>query len=312
MRGGNAWDLACPACRAALAPADNDALRCAQCGATYRREDGIWRFLVDGREEAFRKFIEQYETVRIAEGRRVQNPDHLRALPFRDLSRKRAYEWSIRSRSFETLVRRVVHPLQHSSLKQPRILDLGSGLGWLAYQLTLRGSEVAAVDISTNDFDGLGVRKHYDRELLSVQAEFDHLPFQDGTVDLVIYNASFHYATDFVSTLREALRVLGPRGTIVLMDTPIYRDAWSGAAMVREREDRFEQQYGFRGDALRSEGYLTFDRLDSLERELAVRWTLFAPWYGIRWWWRPWVARLRGSREPARFALVIGRRVSES
>jgi SAM-dependent methyltransferase len=305
------WDLACPACRGVLAAGDNER-RCAQCGVTYRRRDGIWRFLTEGREKAFEKFIEQYETVRIAEGRRVQNPDHLRALPFRDLSRQRSYEWSIRSRSFETLVRRVVLPLEQSSPKQLRILDLGSGLGWLAYQLTLRGNEVAAVDISTNDFDGLGVRAHYDRAFLSVQAEFDHLPFRDRTVDLVVYNASFHYATDFASTLREALRVLIQNGTIVVMDTPIYRDSLSGAAMVRERENAFEQRYGFRGDALESEGFLTFDRLDLLERQLSVRWTFLAPWYGVRWWLKPLVAQLRGLREPAHFLLVIGRRAGES
>jgi SAM-dependent methyltransferase len=306
------WDLACPSCHAALKVTHSDERRCAACAITYRRRDGIWRFLVAGRERVFERFVVEYETVRSAEGRRVQNPSHLRALPFRDLSRQRRYEWSIRARSFETLITNVVEPRERTLGRALRVLDMGSGLGWLAYRLALRRNEVAAVDLVTNDFDGLGVWRHYDREFLPVQAEFDRLPFSDRTVDIVVYNASFHYAVDFASTLREALRVLGPSGRVVIMDTPIYRDASSGRAMVREREKAFETRYGFRGNALASEGFLTYERLDLLERELTVRWRLSEPWYGLRWWGKPWVARLRGSREPARFGLIVGQRACES
>jgi hypothetical protein len=45
----------------------------------------------------------------------------------------------------------------------------------------------------------------------------------------------------------------------------------------------------------------------SLQRQLALRWEIFEPWYGVRWWLKPWVARLRGLREPARLKLVVGR-----
>jgi SAM-dependent methyltransferase len=305
------WDLACPACHAALAVTGTEERYCRWCAVDYHRTDGIWRFLVEGRERVFQSFVAQYETVRSAEGRRVRNPSHLRALPFRDLSRRRRYEWAIRARSFEALIKNVVEPRERACARALRTLDMGSGLGWLAYRLALRRNEVAAVDLLTNDFDGLGVWRHYDREFLPVQAEFDRLPFLDRTVDVVVYNASFHYAVDFASTLCEGLRVLCPSGRLVIMDTPIYRDASSGRAMVQEREDAFEEQYGFRGNALASEGFLTYDRLEALERELAVRWRLVEPWYGLRWWSKPWVARLRGSREPARFQLVIGKRVGD-
>jgi hypothetical protein len=42
------------------------------------------------------------------------------------------------------------------------------------------------------------------------------------------------------------LRVLAPRGRVVIMDSPMYRDHSSGLAMVREREEAFERPYGFR------------------------------------------------------------------
>ncbi len=302
------WDLACSSCRATLTVTDADERVCSACKATYRRKDGIWRMLAEGRSEAFRTFIEQYESVRQAEGRRVQDPEHLRALPFRDLSRKRVSEWAIRARSFEALVRSVVEPLESRAEGPLRVLDLGCGLGWLAYRLALRGHDVAAVDLLVNDFDGLGVCRHYGRALLAVQAEFDRLPFGDASVDLVVYGASLHYAQDYASTLREALRVLAPDGRIVIMDTPIYRDAASGATMIRGREAAFEAQFGFRGNGLQSQGFLTYDRLDHLASELALRWLLVEPWYGLRWWLKPVFARLRRAGEPARFKVIVGRR----
>jgi SAM-dependent methyltransferase len=285
---------------------DEDAQSCARCGVVYRREDGIWRMLGEGREQAFHEFVTQYETVRTAEARRVQDPEHLRALPFRDRSRQRSYEWRIRARSYRALLTRVVGPLEAASPGPRKILDVGSGVGWLAYRLALRGHDVAAIDLVTNDFDGMGLHRHYDRGFTSLQAEFDRVPFQDGSVDLVIYNASFHYAADYVATLREALRVLAPDGRIVIMDTPIYRDGTSGERMVQERDRSFERRHGFRG--VHAEGFLTDDRLAALGDELALRWELFEPWYGVRWWLKPWIARVRGTREPARFKLVVGRR----
>jgi SAM-dependent methyltransferase len=267
--------------------------------------------LADGREKALRQFIEQYETVRTAERRGVDNPAHLRALPFRDRTRSRSYEWYVRSQSYKVLIHRGLRPLERASTGALRIADIGSGVGWLAYRLALRGHQVAAVDLVTNEFDGLGAHRHYDREFLCLQAEFDRLPFRERAIDLAIYNAAFHYAADYCATLREALRVLAPGGRLVIMDSPLYRDPLSGAAMVREREDAFERLYGFRGTAIRTEGFLTYERLATLRDQLALRWELFRPWYGLRSLLKPWIARLRGIREPARFELVIGRRRSD-
>jgi SAM-dependent methyltransferase len=298
------WDLVCPSCRVALVRVDSDGQRCSACGVVYRRQDGVWRLLGEGRQDAFRAFVDQYEAVRTGEGRVVRDADQLKALPFRDLSRKRSYEWHIRARSFEALIDRVVRPLERRSKASVRVIDMGSGLGWLAYRLALRGHRVAAVDLVTNDFDGLGAHVRYGCEFTTIQAEFDRLPVQDACVDLVVYNAAFHYAADYRITLKEALRVLAPGGRLVILDTPVYRDPSSGARMVREREEAFAERYGFRGS--KTEGFLTYDRLAKLGSELGLRWELIRPWYGFRWWMKPWVARLRGRREPAQFMLVVG------
>jgi SAM-dependent methyltransferase len=165
-----------------------------------------------------------------------------------------------------------------------------------------------AVDLQVNTWDGLGAHVHYPVSLTLAQAEFDHLPLQGQQVDLAIYNSSFHYSEDYVSTLSEALRCLKPGGRIVVLDSPIYRDPTSGSQMVREREQSFEAAYGFRSNALSSENFLTYDRLEELGRTLALRWTVHRPYYGVRWMLRPLIARIRGRREPARFALLVASR----
>jgi SAM-dependent methyltransferase len=299
------WDLACPACHSSLA-LHADGRHCVPCAVTYRCDEGIWRLLAAGRRAAVGPFIEQYEAVRRAEGRRVENPRHLLALPFRDGSRKRSYEWFIRSQSYRALVLRVLEPMERVAPRL-RVLDLGSGVGWLAHRLAGRGHEVAAVDLVTNDYDGLGVHRHYAHSFLPVQAEFDRLPFTERSADLLVYNAAFHYAADFGTTLTEALRVLAPKGHIVIMDSPLYRDSASGAAMVRERDEAFEARYGVLSKTVRNEGFLTESRLDALGGELDLRWEVFEPWHGLRWWLRPWKAWVRGGREPARFKLLVGR-----
>ena len=141
--------------------------------------------------------------------------------------------------------------------RAPRVLDLGAGNGWLSYRLATRGHESVAVDLLTNKADGLGAQLHYPTAFTSVQAEFDHLPFDSDQFGLVIFNASFHYATNYELTLSEALRVLELGGQVAIMGSPVYRSGISGKEMVREREVAFRGEYGFASNSLPNENFLT-------------------------------------------------------
>jgi SAM-dependent methyltransferase len=280
-----------------LAP---DQLRCPSDGALYRRQDGIWRFLLPEREMALAPFMRDYETVRRGEGRGATDAAYYRALPFRDLSGRFENDWRIRAASFRAL---------ESHLMQRGVaLDVGAGCGWLAYRLAQRGLAVAAIDLQTNSEDGLGAYVHYDAEIVPVQAEFDRLPFAAGLVDLLVFNAALHYSTDYLVTLREALRVLRPGGLLVVIDSPLYRHASSGQAMVREREAAFSQRFGFPSNALASEHYLTPARLRDLAAALGVDWRFNYPRHGLRFAMRRWKRALLGRRESARFPLIMARK----
>lgn len=303
--------LACPRCRAPLVLDGDGVARCPAEGDRFTREGGIWRFLLPERAPRFARFMEEYSAVRRAEGRGDDDPSYYRALPFADLTGRFRDDWRIRAVSYQALVDRTLPPLEVQRPGQPlRILDLGAGNGWLSYRLARRGHAVAAVDLRTDPYDGLSAYVHYDAVFTPVQAEFDRLPFADDQADLAIFNASLHYSPDYAATLREALRVLRPDGRIVILDSPVYRDAGSGEQMLRERAADFTRRFGFPSNSLPSEGYLTAARLDGLAAALGLRWRIDEPWYDWRWALRPWLARLRGRREPARFLLITGERTA--
>lgn len=317
--------LACPRCRTSLDISD-DSAACPACCAAYRRAGGVWLLLAEDRAPRFAQFIAEYETVREAEGRGGSGRDYYRALPYQDATGRFAADWRIRAASFDALLRHVVIPLERQTVagrfpalgsRPPvpgsrfsvlRLLDMGAGCGWLAYRLAQRGHAAAAVDLLVNEADGLGAHVHYDAPILPIQAEFERLPLADAQLDLLVVNAALHYATDYAATLREALRVLRPGGALAVVDTPVYHDPSSGRQMVRERGDAFERRFGFRGESLPAENFLSYARLHELAGELGIRWRIFRPSHGIGWALRPLRARLRGRREPAGFPLLVATR----
>jgi SAM-dependent methyltransferase len=252
------------------------------------------------------QFVREYRTVRRAEGWGSANPAYYRALPYRDLTGRFEEIWRIRARSFDVFLKRVLQPLEaHSPLSA---LDIGAGSGWLAARLAQRGHHVMAIDLLEDPLDGLGAIRNYACNVQPIVAEFDHLPLARQDLDLAIFNASFHYSTDYATTLGESLRVLRPGGTLVILDSPMYSDPSSGARMVREREARFCRTYGFSSTAVPHEHYLTTARLDALSRELGIQWQVHVPRLGLRSSVTRKLNGLRARREPARFPVIVSTR----
>ncbi len=298
------FELVCPSCRGPLEFTEAGAKSCPADGLRFERVEGIWRFLLPERATALSQFITDYEAIRKSEERGSDDPAYYRALPFKDVTGRRPAEWRIRAQSFRVLLKTVVGPMHRAKGRPLRALDLGSGPGWLSYQLACHGHHVAAVDLSLDERDGLGACVHYDRPFMPVQAEFDRLPLANRQADLAIFNASLHYSTDYVKTLRQVLRVIDSDGLVIIVDTPFYHNGRSGETMVRERSAEFRRRYGVASDSLDMENFLTYDRLKSLAGTLDLAAHLHWPVPRWRWAIRRWRARIRGDREPAQFPLV--------
>jgi SAM-dependent methyltransferase len=254
------------------------------------------------------RFVREYRVVRRAEGWGSADGAYYRALPYRDLTRRFESIWRIRAKSFDTLVAAVVEPLERASPRALDVVDLGAGNAWLAYRLAQRGHHVIAVDVLEDPLDGLGAVRHYARKVLPVIAEFDRLPLPTAGMDLAVFNASLHYSTSYDTTLREALRLLRPCGTLVILDTPMYTDPTSGAKMVREREAHFVRAFGFASNALPSEHYLTPARLDELSNGLGLRFQVYQPRLDWRSTGQRAIDGMRARRVPATFPLIVTKR----
>ena len=284
---------------------------CPSCTMTTQYRDGIWHALSPERIHHFRSFIAEYEFIRASEGRGSTHSEYYLSLPFKDISGRNSDQWAIRARTFRAMEQSIVAPLAQLNKRPLRILDLGAGNGWMSYRLALRGHLLIAVDLLTNDRDGLGAAIHYNTHIHPlfprVQADLDRLPFPSSIFDLVIFNASFHYSENYEQTFREALRCTRPGGSIVIADTPWYAKDESGIRMVEEKHKRFSATYGFASDSIASLEYLTPDRLHRLQNAFELEWSEIEPFYGIRWALRPLRAKLARRRPPSQFRIYAAR-----
>ena len=257
-------------------------------------------------DDVRRRFRDAYAEHRASEGRGSSAVDAL-TLPY-VTEGALARQWAVRARSFETFQRRVLRPAQRRAdvyaTGALRVLDLGAGNGWLAHRATLVGAEALALDVRDDGVDGLGAAPR-DSSMARVVGSFEAIPLRNASFDVVVFNASLHYAEDLCRALREARRVVRPRGRIVVLDSPFYRSTEHGEAMLRAKREDAERRFGARAEALMALAvveYLTRDRLADASRGLDL-----APWRRYRVLYPLWYelrairAALRGERPPSRF-----------
>lgn len=295
--------MQCPRCGASL-----PGLGCTSCGLRMRIDRGIVNALPPERAAHFARFMEDYAHIRAAEGRGSESEEFYLGLPYKDSSGRNSGQWHIRARSYDCLINHVLKPLGCSGT----VLDLGAGNCWMSFRLALAGYRPVAVDLLTNNYDGLAAAAHYQSRLPQpfprFQAEIACLPFQGGQFDAVVYNASFHYSEDYEASLREAFRCVKSGGMVIVSDTPWYSREESGRKMVSEHHSAFLKEYGTASDSIRSMEFLTDERLQALEQQLSIQWTIHSPRYGFKWAARPLMARLRRRREPSRFRIYAARK----
>jgi SAM-dependent methyltransferase len=139
-----------------------------------------------------------------------------------------------------------------------------------------------------------------------VVASFESLPIAAGGFDLVVFNASLHYAIDLATTLREARRVTHAGGRSVILDSAFYAREADGELMLAEKRREAAARFGERADVLMSLPfieYLTPARLEAASGQLGLEWIRHRVRYPLWYELRPLAARIRGRRAPSRFDL---------
>lgn len=256
-------------------------------------------------------FAAAYAEHRAAEGR-GHTGEELFALPYLR-SGPLAKQWAVRARSFSAFLRLVLEPMARDAERPLKLLDLGSGNGWLSYRVALAGHYAVALDIRDDTVDGLGAAEAFvarlPHRIERLVASFDAIPLEDCSVDLAVFNASLHYATDLRLVLAEARRVTRPGGKLAILDSPFYKREADGLAMVAEKQRRASERFGERADRLMALPFIEFltrARLEVASAPIGVVWrrhrVLYPPAYELR----PLHAALRGERPPSRFDLWVG------
>ena len=105
------------------------------------------------------------------------------------------------------------------------------------------GPDALIVDVGAGSVNVSGVVTIDIAPGSDVRGDMRALPLADASVDGLLYAASIHYAPVEVA-IAEAGRVLKPRGVLVAIDSPMYRDA-AAAAAARSRTAAYYASAGF-------------------------------------------------------------------
>src|ERR1700760_927506 len=105
-------ELQCTSCGAKLGSLpfgrhlDALSFDCSHCPFSMRSENGIWQALRPVRGAHFFRFIEEYQNIRAAESRGSLEPEFYLNLPYKDLTGKNTWQWKIRARTCDFLIRK--------------------------------------------------------------------------------------------------------------------------------------------------------------------------------------------------------------
>jgi ubiquinone/menaquinone biosynthesis C-methylase UbiE len=94
-------------------------------------------------------------------------------------------------------------------LSDKKVLDIGCGIGTYVRAFHRFSNEIYGIDVDVDrvkSAEGLNV----------LAAAAEHLPFEDGTFDIVFLNEVIEHVNDDTEALREAYRILKSGGVIII------------------------------------------------------------------------------------------------
>ena len=215
--------LACPLCRGSLNQVE-DGFYCAEHDLIFPVQEGIFQMLPPAERESAADFAAEYRERREEQGWRPLSAEELSALPEVAPDGWDRLYWPTRNQSFRILNERI-EALAAQEDRPLLIVDMGAGFAWLSARYAAAGHSVVALDLSCDDAFGLGAARPISQDpgqsLTLVQGDIEQPPFLPQSADVLIYNASLHYAGDLGRCLAAGAQTLRPEGSLIIMDSPI-------------------------------------------------------------------------------------------
>jgi SAM-dependent methyltransferase len=177
-------------------------------------------------------FAAQYRAGRLADGWQPLSSDAACALPGGDPPGFTQLYWTVRRESWAALT--VL--LTEFGTAPLAIADLGAGFPWLSHRLASLGHAVLAVDLSPDIDFGLGAARLFPTArlrkdaagaswqpggFLPILGDLEQPPLAAAAYDVVICNASLHYARDLPAAVARMAQTLRPAAALVILDSPI-------------------------------------------------------------------------------------------
>jgi SAM-dependent methyltransferase len=307
-RGPELWEAGhwvgwcCSYCASPLEPRGHG-LFCAAEGRWFATQEGVHRLLPDERRREIQPFLELYQLVRRDEAWRAEP-----GLPDVPPSHPHAALWRARAQRFRQGLSLVASRM---GARPWRVLEVGAGCCWASARLLNGGHQVAAVDINLDREDGLfAAAKLLDDpgRLPRAEAEMDALPIEPGSFDLVLASGSLHYSPHPSRTLVELRRVTARGGSLLVLDSPVYRRRTDGEAMVAQRMREHARRYPLATVREGQSSYLVVGELDELFRSAGWKLELHGWPDPLRETLRDLMEIGRHGRRTARFPIIVGRR----
>ena len=213
--------------------------------------------------------------------------------------------WKQRARHFG----RFLDWLRRDRPKNQAIVDVGAGCCWAAQRLAERGHIVAALDINLDPQDGLtAVGDDRDLGIERIEADMEFLPLSAACADVVLLNGALHYARCPQNVIAEARRILKPSGSLLILDSPLYRRSADGEAMVKKKRKDFLGRYGYAPCRDAAAGYFTVSELTRLLERSGFEVRLVGWPSRLREMGRDLIETFRHGRRTARFPMVVATR----
>lgn len=137
--------------------------------------------------------------------------------------------------------------LRHAPQKQTlKILDIGTGPGFFAMILALKGHQVIAADYSSSMLEQAKINAiHYQAQVDFVHLTADRLPFADESFDLVVSRDVTWSLREPEKTLQEWQRVTRRGGKVLYFDANWYYYLFNDQAMEEHRQNQIRmRQHG--------------------------------------------------------------------